>query len=161
MMAKSKSKSGIKKAIAREPKNVLDLGPSNFPEFMDYKGVALLYFWGEHCGPCKVTTPMYSLTAKANKTVLFGKSNTSQDHTLATHLGIRRLPSLVVFYHGVLIYEGAMPPTTYKLNELIHQVKLMRASSVIASVIASTSEGGDPSAYAKEKVEEQRHDTTD
>lgn len=69
-------------------------------------------FWAEWCGPCKMMAPEFERAAKTMEpAVRFAKLDTEQAQEQAGRLGIRSIPTLVLFHNGreVARQSGAMP----------------------------------------------------
>jgi thioredoxin 1 len=61
----------------------------------------LVDFWAEWCGPCKSIAPMIDELAKEYKgKVLFAKVDVERNPQVATFLGIRSIPTMIMFSRG-------------------------------------------------------------
>ncbi|MCE5258031.1 MAG: thioredoxin [Chloroflexi bacterium] len=59
-------------------------------------------FWAPWCGPCKMLAPIFEELAKEYVgKVKFVKLNTDDNMTTPTNLGIRGIPTLIVYANGV------------------------------------------------------------
>lgn len=59
-------------------------------------------FWAPWCGPCKMMGPVFAQVSEQMKTRMrFAKVNTEVEQQLAQQYGIRSIPSLLIFKHGV------------------------------------------------------------
>lgn len=72
---------------------------SNFDEITS-KGVVLVDFFANWCGPCKMLSPVLEETANEMKDVTFVKVDVDQEPGLAGRYGIQAIPNLVIFKDG-------------------------------------------------------------
>lgn len=90
---------------------VVELKEENFDEFIS-KGNAVIDFWAEWCGPCKLLGPTVDEVAKEMKgKVKFGKVDVDKEGDLAQKFEVMSIPTLVFFKNGEVVNKmsGAMP----------------------------------------------------
>ncbi|KQX38034.1 thioredoxin [Devosia sp. Root436] len=71
----------------------------------------LVEVWAPWCGPCKVMGPQFEAAAKqAEPGLRFVKLNSDDNQALSTRLGIRGIPTMIMFKHRkeVARVSGAM-----------------------------------------------------
>ena len=96
----------------------ITLNQQNFDEITS-KGVVLVDFWATWCGPCKMMAPNVEEIATEYKgKVTVGKVDVDECQELATRVGIRSIPTLIVFKDG----EKKEVLVGYRLKMQIAQV---------------------------------------
>jgi len=72
----------------------------------------LVDFWAPWCGPCRTLMPMLDRIADdyAGRFTL-AKLNTDEEQRIASHFGIRSIPTVMLFHHGQVVeqFVGVQP----------------------------------------------------
>lgn len=70
-------------------------------DVFESKGVVLVDFWGEGCGPCMQLAPVLESIAKEmTGKVTVGKMNVYENPETSSQFGIRGIPTLILFKDG-------------------------------------------------------------
>jgi len=78
------------------------LTDANFEQMVEQrKGVALVDFWAEWCGPCKMIAPIVEQIAEENgDRMLVGKLDVDANGETAMKFGVMSIPTLILFKDG-------------------------------------------------------------
>lgn len=102
-----------------------DITDSNFQQEVINSGKpALLDFWAEWCGPCRMISPIIEELAKEyGDKIVIGKVNVDYNNEITTQFGIRSIPTMLFFKNGEVVDKivGAVPRSTIeeKLKTLL------------------------------------------
>ena len=75
---------------------------ANFKESaLNNKGVTVVDFGAEWCGPCRIIAPIIEqLATEYGDTALIGKMDVDDNPEISTKYGIRSIPTLMIFKGG-------------------------------------------------------------
>ena len=80
------------------------------------KGLLMVDFWADWCGPCKMLAPLIeSLDKEYEGRVTVGKVNVDDEQELAIRYGVMSIPTVIFFKDGQEIDRkvGVMPPQVF------------------------------------------------
>ena len=77
------------------------LKSADFTAEMEAASLALVDFWADWCGPCKMLSPvMEALAEQFDGKVLVGKVNVDEEPDLARRFGVMSIPTVVFLKNG-------------------------------------------------------------
>lgn len=87
-------------------------------EIQEYisKGNSAIDFWATWCGPCQMLGPVFEEISTELKDINFAKADVDEAGEAATELGIRGVPTIVLFKDGKELTRivGALPKDALK-----------------------------------------------
>ena len=63
-------------------------------------GTALVDFYADWCGPCRMVYPIVDEITKERRDITVGKVNVDDENALAMKYGVMSIPTLIVFKDG-------------------------------------------------------------
>ena len=99
----------------------LSLNKDNFEKSIA-NGVALVDFWAEWCGPCKMQLPIEEFSGEMEGKATVGKVNVDEQLELAQSFGIQSIPTLILFKDGKPVKKLVGLHSKEALYEEVNQV---------------------------------------
>ena len=100
----------------------LNLNKNNFEQSIS-SGVALVDFWAEWCGPCKMQLPIIEeFSSEMEGKATIGKVNVDEELELAQSFGIQSIPTLILFKDGKPVNKLVGLHSKESLYEEVNQV---------------------------------------
>ncbi|MGL5574535.1 MAG: thioredoxin [Sarcina sp.] len=71
-------------------------------EVLEKKGIVLVDFWAEWCGPCKMLGPVIEELSEEIEGVSFTKLNVDENGKIAMDYQVQSIPTVMIFKDGEL-----------------------------------------------------------
>ena len=100
--------------------NAVELTPSTYEDFIKNEYV-LVDVWAPWCGPCRQISPIVDqISLDFMEQLQVGKLNADENRDILVELGVRNIPTLILFKNGEIIERSTGMTTKEKLAELIN-----------------------------------------
>lgn len=80
---------------------LLKLNEQNFANEILNSSTALVDFYADWCGPCKMIAPIVEEIANERTDITVGKINVDESPALAMKYNVSSIPTLIVFKNGI------------------------------------------------------------
>jgi thioredoxin 1 len=100
---------------------ITELNNTNYNEFVE-SGVALVDIYTNWCAPCKQIAPIvdqFSVDFQGRVTV--GKLDATPNSDKVAELGIRNIPTILIYKDGEIVDRSVGMTTKEKLSDLVEQ----------------------------------------
>jgi thioredoxin 1 len=97
-----------------------EITQSNFEDFIS-EGIKVVDVYAPWCGPCKLISPIIDRLSDDYQVsgVEFGKLNADDHLEVVTNLGVRNIPTILIYKNGEVVERSVGAVTEAKLKDLI------------------------------------------
>ena len=83
---------------------VAEMTADNYQDQINSKPLVIVDVWAPWCGPCKMLSPIIDqIAAEIGEKALVGKLNADEHLDLVKELGVRNLPTIIVYQNGQIV----------------------------------------------------------
>lgn len=99
---------------------MIQVNDTNFnTEVLEYKGIVLVDFYADWCGPCKRLSPIIEEVSGEEEQVKFVKLNIDEAQDIAIEYQVMSIPTLIIFENGKEINRSVGLIDKERIKELI------------------------------------------
>lgn len=100
---------------------VVKLNGENFNEISNKEITFAVRLWAEWCTPCRMMAPIYNQVADqiSSDSLVMGELDIDKYPNIAAQLGVRSIPTVVVFKNGIEINRSVGMLPAPELTKLI------------------------------------------
>lgn len=100
---------------------IVKVNAENFDgEIMKDGITAIVDFYADWCGPCKMFAPVFEQLAGETDGVVFAKVNVDEAEALAIRFGVMSIPTVIAFRNGAEIARNVGLAGKQKLIDMIN-----------------------------------------
>ena len=100
--------------------SAIRLNENNFDQVRNNEGLALLDFYADWCGPCRMVLPLVDEIASERDDLFVGKINVNENPDLAREFGIMSIPTLIVMKDGKIINRASGARSKDQILNLVY-----------------------------------------
>jgi thioredoxin 1 len=98
---------------------ITELNTENTKDFTS-NGVVLVDVWAPWCGPCKIISPIVDeISNEYHGKVKVGKLEADKNRDLVMDMGIRSIPTLIVYKNGLEVERCTGVVNKQKISEML------------------------------------------
>lgn len=101
----------------------LTLTQHNFNATIAAHPIVLVDWWAAWCGPCHHFAPVFEASAEQHPDIVHGKVDTEAEPALTASAGVDRLPTLMAFRDGLLVFSQPGYLASTALEDIVQQVR--------------------------------------
>jgi thioredoxin 1 len=101
---------------------ITELNPENSKTFVASDGLVMVDIFAKWCGPCKVIAPIVDeISNDYQGKVKVGKLDADLNRDYVSELGIRSIPTIILYKNGDEIERSVGQTTKQKLTEMLEK----------------------------------------
>ena len=100
---------------------VTELNVDNFSKFTTENDLVLVDIWATWCGPCKMIAPIVDqISIDFQGQLSVGKLDADSNRETVSELGVRNIPTLLLYKNGEVVHRLVGAVSKEKLTEMIN-----------------------------------------
>lgn len=100
---------------------VTELNSENYEKFTTENNLVLVDIWATWCGPCRMIGPIVDqLSVDYQGKLSVGKLDADANREIVQELGVRNIPTLLLYKNGEIVDKSVGAASKEKLTEMIN-----------------------------------------
>lgn len=100
---------------------VTELNGENYSRFTTENNLVLVDIWAEWCGPCRMISPIVDeISSDYHGKLSVGKLDADSNREIIQELGVRNIPTILLFKNGEIVDKSVGAASKEKLVEMIN-----------------------------------------
>jgi len=100
---------------------VTELNSENYEKFTTENNLVLVDIWATWCGPCRMIGPIVDqLSVDYQGKLSVGKLDADTNREIVQELGVRNIPTLLLYKNGEIVDKSVGAASKEKLTEMIN-----------------------------------------
>lgn len=108
----------------------VDLTNDNFTETTESNDIVIVDFFAPWCPHCTAFGPVFNKVSENFPDVIFGLVDTAEQQEIASHYGVRGVPTVSAFRENVGVYQQPGALTEEQLRSLIEKIRELDMNAV-------------------------------
>ena len=107
---------------------------ADFDSLVLTEGIVLIDCWAPWCRGCKDFDPVFEAAADRHPDHTFAKVNTETEDELRKRLGVKHIPTLILFRDGILLLRQPGHAPAEALDEIVEKAEALDMDQVRAAM---------------------------
>jgi thioredoxin 1 len=121
---------------------IVTLHQENFEGSVSGDGIVMVDCWASWCGACETFRPVYEKVAARHPEITFGSLDTGAEKSLVSKLGIKHIPTLLLYREGILLFQQPGYYDEEQMEDILQQAETLDMDLVRSDIVADREKQG-------------------